>query len=43
MEIDVVLACLLVLLGALCAYIFDEMTGLTPRLAIWLDRVTRIE
>jgi hypothetical protein len=39
MQIDIVLACLLISIGAMVAYIADEQVGLTPRLAEWLTRV----
>jgi hypothetical protein len=40
MQIDIVLACLLISLGALIAYVLDEQTGFTPRLARWLSGQT---
>ena len=39
MEIDFFLACLLIALGAMLAYLADEQYKLTPRLAEWLGRV----
>jgi hypothetical protein len=39
MHIDIVLACLLISIGAMAAYIADEHVGFTPRLAEWLTRV----
>jgi uncharacterized membrane protein YjjB (DUF3815 family) len=33
---DLVLACLLISLGAMIAYLADEHLGFTPRLAAWL-------
>ena len=38
MHIDLVLATLLILLGAQVAYIADEIVGLSPRVATWLER-----
>jgi len=37
-EIDVVLACLLILLGAMIAYALDERYGFTARLSSWISR-----
>ncbi len=39
MQLDIVLACLLISIGALIAYIADEQLGLTPRLAAWFGRM----
>jgi hypothetical protein len=39
MHIDIVLACLLISLGAMIAYVADEQASITPRLARWLERV----
>ncbi len=39
MQPDLVLACLLISIGAMLAYIADERLGLTPRLAAWLGRL----
>jgi hypothetical protein len=39
MQLDLFLACLLICIGAMIAYIADERLMLTPRLAAWLDRV----
>ena len=38
MEMDLVLACLLILLGAMIAYTADEQYGLTSRLSDWINR-----
>jgi hypothetical protein len=39
MQLDLILACLLISLGAMIAYAADEQLGVTPRLAAWLGRV----
>lgn len=39
MQVDLVLACILISLGAMIFYVADERLGLTPRLAAWLARV----
>lgn len=36
MHYDLVLACLLILLGAMIAYAIDEVFEVTPRLGSWL-------
>lgn len=38
MEMDLVLACLLILLGAMVAYTADERLGFTRRLSDWISR-----
>jgi hypothetical protein len=38
MEMDLVLACLLILLGAMIAYTADERFSLTSRLSDWFNR-----
>jgi hypothetical protein len=38
MEMDLVLACLLILLGAMTAYAVDERLGLTARMSAWITR-----
>jgi hypothetical protein len=38
MEMDLFLACLLILLGAMIAYALDESMGFTARLSAWLSR-----
>jgi hypothetical protein len=38
MEMDLVLACLLILLGAMIAYTADEQYGFTSRLSAWIGR-----
>jgi hypothetical protein len=38
-HLDLVLACLLICIGAMIAYIADEEWLVTPRLAAWLERV----
>jgi hypothetical protein len=38
MEMDLFLACLLILLGAMIAYILDERLAFTSRLSDWLSR-----
>ena len=35
---DLVLSCLLILLGAMIAYTADECLGFTARLSEWIDR-----
>jgi hypothetical protein len=37
---DLPLACLLILLGAMISYALDERFSLTPRIIAWLDRIT---
>ena len=39
MEIDLVLASLLILLGAQVSYVADEIFSFTPRLATWLGQL----
>jgi len=39
MFLDLVLASLLICLGAMIAYLADEQWGFTPRLAAWLGRM----
>jgi hypothetical protein len=39
MQLDIILAFLLIGIGALISYIADEQFGLTPRLAAWIGRV----
>lgn len=39
MQLDLFLACLLICIGAMIAYVADERLAVTPRLAAWLDRV----
>ena len=39
MQIDLFLACILISIGAMAAYVADEQIGLTPKLADWLTRV----
>jgi hypothetical protein len=39
MHLDIVLACLLISIGAMVAYLADESLQFTPRLAEWLVRV----
>jgi hypothetical protein len=39
MQVDIVLECLLISIGAMVAYAADEQVGLTPRLSAWLTRV----
>jgi hypothetical protein len=38
MEMDLVLACLLILLGAMIAYMADERFGFARRLSDWINR-----
>jgi hypothetical protein len=38
MQMDLVLACLLILLGAMIAYTADERFGFTARLSDWISR-----
>lgn len=38
MEMDLVLACLLVLLGAIIAYAIDEQFRFTDRIASWIGQ-----
>jgi H+/gluconate symporter-like permease len=37
---DLPLACLLILLGAMISYLLDEQFGFASRIADWLDRMT---
>jgi hypothetical protein len=37
---DLPLACLLILLGAMISYLLDEQFAVTSHIAAWLDRVT---
>jgi hypothetical protein len=37
---DLPLASLLILLGAMITYVLDEQYGVTPRIAAWLQRLT---
>jgi hypothetical protein len=39
MQMDLVLACLLICVGAMLAYIADERFGITPKLEAWIGRV----
>jgi hypothetical protein len=39
MQLDLFLACLLICIGAMIAYVADEQLVVTPRLAAWLERV----
>lgn len=39
MQLDLFLACVLICIGAMIAYVADEQLSVTPRLAAWLDRV----
>jgi hypothetical protein len=36
---DLILATLLILLGAMATYTLDEVFGFTPRLATWLENL----
>jgi len=38
MQMDLVLACLLILLGAMIAYTADERFGFISRLSAWIGR-----
>jgi hypothetical protein len=38
-DLDPVLTLLVVLLGALIAYVLDEILIVTPRISAWIDRV----
>ena len=38
-HLDIVLACILISIGAMVAYLADESLQFTPRLAEWLVRV----
>jgi hypothetical protein len=40
MDMDLPLACLLILLGAMISYVLDEQFAVTSRITAWLDRVT---
>ena len=37
---DLTLACLLILLGAMISYLLDEQFALTARITAWLDRMS---
>ncbi|HYP08796.1 MAG TPA: hypothetical protein VER03_21365 [Bryobacteraceae bacterium] len=37
---DLPLACLLILLGAMISYLLDEQFAVTARISDWLDRMT---
>lgn len=39
MQMDPILACLLIALGAMIAYTADEYLSFTKRLSAWIDRV----
>jgi hypothetical protein len=39
-QVDSVLAVLMILLGAMIAYVLDEVFGFTERMRAWLDRLT---
>lgn len=39
MSLDLVLACILISIGALIAYVADEQLQLTPRITAWFGRV----
>lgn len=39
MEMDLVLACLAILLGAKVFYVLDELFAWTPRMTEWLGRM----
>ena len=39
MQMDLILACLLISLGAMIAYVADEKLAFTPRLEAWIGRV----
>jgi hypothetical protein len=39
MQLDLLLACLLIVLGAMIAYAADEYLFFTKRLSAWIDRV----
>jgi hypothetical protein len=36
---DLILACMAILLGAMCAYFLDEVFAFTPRVRTWLVRI----
>jgi hypothetical protein len=38
MSVDLILACLLITLGAMIAYAADEYLSFTKRLTAWIDR-----
>jgi hypothetical protein len=38
-DLDPVILCFLVTLGALIAYVLDEILVLTPRISAWIGRV----
>jgi hypothetical protein len=40
MLMDLTLACLLILLGAMISYLLDEQFAFTARIAAWIDRNT---
>jgi hypothetical protein len=39
MDMDLTLACLLILLGAMISYVLDEQFAVTSRINAWLDRM----
>ena len=39
MQIDLLLACLLILLGAMIGYALDETFQLSPRVGAWINRM----
>ena len=40
MPMDLTLACLLILLGAMISYTLDEQFAVTARISAWIDRKT---
>lgn len=40
MPMDLTLACLLILLGAMISYLIDEQFAVTARISEWIDRKT---
>ena len=38
MQIDLILACLAIVLGAIIFYALDEIFTWTPRLSVWIDQ-----
>jgi len=40
MSIDLTIACLLILLGAMISYLIDEQFAVTARITEWIDRNT---
>ena len=40
MDMDLTLACLLILLGAMISYVLDEQFAVTSRIHAWLERMT---